>query len=173
MIEGVKGKQEEKKSKKGDLFVVRLVKAINGKGITVQLTPTLYGFIELCEITDDLVGSVLELLPTLAPLFPARVIDFDPKNQSKPILSSRESVVRNESWEMIGPSGKSVNFQKWDDKNQKIGNARNKILKYGADVALKEGDLVQGYVTNIGKSGCFLQIGHNCTVRAGLNELRD
>jgi ribosomal protein S1 len=46
-------------------------------------------------------------------------------------------------------------------------------LKYGADVALHEGDLCVGYVTNIGKSGCFIQIGHNCTVRAGLNELSD
>ena len=33
---------------------------------------------------------------------------------------------------------------------------RNKILKYGADVALHEGDLCIGYVTNIGKSGCFV-----------------
>jgi ribosomal protein S1 len=46
-------------------------------------------------------------------------------------------------------------------------------LKYGAEVALQEGDLCIGYVTNIGKSGCFVQIGHNCTVRAGLNELSD
>lgn len=30
-----------------------------------------------------------------------------------------------------------------------------------------------GYVANIGKAGCFVQIGHNCTVRAGLNELSD
>lgn len=26
---------------------------------------------------------------------------------------------------------------------------------------------------NIGKAGCFVQIGHNTTVRAGLNELSD
>ena len=54
-----------------------------------------------------------------------------------------------------------------------MGNQRNKILKYGPDVALHEGDLCLGYVTNIGKSGCFVQIGRNCTVRAGLNELSD
>ena len=30
-----------------------------------------------------------------------------------------------------------------------------------------------GYIVNIGKAGCFVQIGHNCTVRAGLNELSD
>jgi len=33
---------------------------------------------------------------------------------------------------------------------------RNKILKYGGDVALHEGDLCIGYITNIGKSGCFI-----------------
>jgi hypothetical protein len=46
-------------------------------------------------------------------------------------------------------------------------------LKYGADVALAQNDLAIGYVTNISKAGCFVQIGHNCTVRAGLNELSD
>ena len=50
---------------------------------------------------------------------------------------------------------------------------RNKILKFGADVALNQGDLALGYIVNIGKAGCFVQIGHNCVVRAGLNELSD
>mmetsp|Transcript_1273 Transcript_1273/g.1518 ORF Transcript_1273/g.1518 Transcript_1273/m.1518 type:complete len:562 (+) Transcript_1273:3654-5339(+) len=50
---------------------------------------------------------------------------------------------------------------------------RNKILKFGASVALNRGDLTLGYVVNIGKAGCFIQIGHNCVVRAGLNELSD
>ena len=46
-------------------------------------------------------------------------------------------------------------------------------MKYGADVALAQNDLAIGYITNISKAGCFVQIGHNCTVRAGLNELSD
>jgi len=71
--------------------VARLVKGVNGKGITVQITPTHFGFIEMAEITDDLVGSVIETLSQVQPLFPARIIGFD-KNQ-KPLLSSRESVV--------------------------------------------------------------------------------
>lgn len=54
-----------------------------------------------------------------------------------------------------------------------MGNQRNKILKYGAKVALHEGDLCLGFVSGIGKSGCFIQIGHNCTVRAALNELSE
>ena len=53
------------------------------------------------------------------------------------------------------------------------GNLRNKILKYGAGIALQKGDLAIGYIVSIGKPGCFIQIGHNCVVRAGLNELSD
>ena len=54
-----------------------------------------------------------------------------------------------------------------------MGDQRNKILKYGATVALQEGSLCFGYVTSIGKNGCFIQIGLNCTVRASLSELSD
>lgn len=161
----------KQKVNKGDLAVVRLVKGTSGKGVTVQITPSQFGFIELSEITDDLVGNVIESLALIQPIFAARIIGFD-KNQ-KAILSSRDSVVQNKSWELISPSGKSAHFQKYDEKMQLQGNQRNKILKYGAEVALHAGDLCIGYITNIGKSGCFVQIGHNCTVRAGLNELSD
>ena len=89
------------------------------------------------------------------------------------MLSSRESVVDENKWKLLCPAGKSIHFQKFDEKLQKQGNQRNKILKYGSNVALHEGDLALGYVTNIGKSGCFVQIGHNCTVRSALNELSD
>jgi len=40
-------------------------------------------------------------------------------------------------------------------------------------VALERGDLAIGYIVNIAKAGCFIQIGHNCVVRAGLNDLDD
>ena len=33
---------------------------------------------------------------------------------------------------------------------------RNKILKFGAQAAVSQGDLVIGYVTNISKAGCFV-----------------
>lgn len=120
----------------------------------MQITPTHFGFIEMAEITDDLVGNVIETLSQVQPIFPARIISFD-KNQ-KPLLSSRESVVEQKSWELISPAGKSIHFQKWDEKQQAVGNQRNKILKFGPDVALKQGDLCIGYVANIGKAGCFV-----------------
>lgn len=99
--EAAAGKAKDPKLSKGDLLVVRLVKGISGKGITVQLSASQFGFIEMAEITDDLVGSVIESLALIQPLFVARIIGFD-KNQ-KPILSSRESIVQAKSWELIGP----------------------------------------------------------------------
>lgn len=55
-------KTTDKKASNGDLTVARLVKGVNGKGITVQTAPTQFGFIEMAEITDDLVGSVIDTL---------------------------------------------------------------------------------------------------------------
>lgn len=54
-----------------------------------------------------------------------------------------------------------------------MGNIRNKILKYGSKLSIQQGSLVIGYVTNISKAGCFVQVGHNTSVRVGLNELSD
>lgn len=163
--------QSKSKPQKGDKVLVRFVKAVNGKGITVQLDDKTFGFIEICEITDDVVGTVCNHQLQTSPLFVARVICIE--KGDKIMLSSRESIVDDAKWALIGPEGKSIHFQKFDEKNQKIGNQRNKIYKYGANAALQEGDLCLGYVTNIGKSGCFIQIGHKATARAGLNELSD
>jgi len=47
-----------KQHKKGELVVVRFVKAIKGFGVTVQLDQKTFGSIELSEITDDITGNV-------------------------------------------------------------------------------------------------------------------
>jgi len=47
------------------------------------------------------------------------------------------------------------------------------ILKFGASLSLSAGQLVVGYVTNLSRAGCFIQVGHNTSMRAGLNELSD
>ena len=47
------------------------------------------------------------------------------------------------------------------------------MLKYGAALTYKQGDLTVGYITNVSKAGCFIQVAHNVTMRAGLNELSD
>jgi rRNA biogenesis protein RRP5 len=50
---------------------------------------------------------------------------------------------------------------------------RNKIVKFGAKLGVKQGDLVTGYVTNISKAGVFVAMGHNLTARVALTELSD
>jgi hypothetical protein len=51
-------KQEDKPAKfeKGDLVLVRAMKIIAGKGLSVQIDETNFGFIEICEITDEICG---------------------------------------------------------------------------------------------------------------------
>jgi hypothetical protein len=100
-------------------------------------------------------------------LFVARVIDTDKKGRL--MLSARDSVIQN--WAAI-TSGSTAQFQQLDSKLQQQGNLRNKILKFG-NKALQANDLFVGYVSNISKAGCFVQIGHSTTVRIGLNELDD
>lgn len=93
--------------------MARYVKSVIGKGITVQTGEQQYGFIEICEITDDIEGRVFDFIREKA-LFPVRLIDFE-KN-GKAMYSARESVVDENKWKLIGPQGKSVYFQKYDEK---------------------------------------------------------
>lgn len=81
---------EERAPKKGDLCVARYVKVSPGYGVTVQINSNTFGVIELCELTDDIVGNVTKQMKAKN-LFLARVIDSDKKGRL--MLSSRESIV--------------------------------------------------------------------------------
>lgn len=161
---------KSKTKKRGDLVTARYVKHIKGRGVTVQIHEGVFGFIEACEITDEISGNVVKNLADRS-IFAARVIDLDKNGKLQ--LCTRESVVDEQTWKEIRPEGTSIRFQEQDALLQARGNQKNKILKYGASIALQQGDLAIGYIVNIGKAGCFIQIGHNCVVRAGLNELSD
>lgn len=92
---------------KGDLVVVRFVKVIKGRGITVQVEDGVFGFIEIAEITDEVIGNVFNYISEKL-IFPARIID---KNKGgKLMLSSRSSVIDAKSWAQTGPEGKTVHF---------------------------------------------------------------
>jgi len=84
------------------------VKAVNGKGITVQINENTFGFIEICEITDDIIGVICQHQMENSPIFLARVIGFE--KGDKPLLSSRESVIDDEKWKLVSPEGKSIHF---------------------------------------------------------------
>lgn len=82
-----------------------------GKGITVQINSQTYGFIEMCEVTDELQGNVFQFLAQKV-IFPARVIGFDKNGKIQ--LSSRESVVDGDKWKNTKPDGPSIRFQDQD-----------------------------------------------------------
>ena len=93
---------------KGDLVTARFVKVVRGRGVTVQIDTNVFGFIEQCEITDQLAGNVFKLLEERK-VFAARIIDADAAGKWQ--LSSRESVIDEESWTgAVGPQGPSKQF---------------------------------------------------------------
>lgn len=161
------GKQNRKR---GDLVTVRYVNSVKGKGMTVQIDSKTYGFLEMSEVTDQFVGNVFSYVQKKN-VFVARIIDTDKNGKLQ--VSSRESIIDDSLWKQIRPEGTTVKFQEQDAQNSKNANQRNRILKFGPNVALQRGDVAVGYVANVSKAGCFVQIGHNCVVRAGLNTLSD
>jgi len=62
--------------KKGELVTARYVKHVAGRGVTVQISDGIFGFIEMCEITDEISGNVIKYLSEKS-IFAARVIDTD------------------------------------------------------------------------------------------------
>lgn len=67
---------DQKTFKRGQLVIARYVKLVKGRGITVQINSSTFGFIEVCEITDDISGNVFKFLQKKS-VFAARVIDHD------------------------------------------------------------------------------------------------
>ena len=53
---------KQKQYKKGQLLTVRAVKPVIGKGVTVQYDAENFGFIEMCEVTDEICGNVFQEL---------------------------------------------------------------------------------------------------------------
>jgi len=98
---------KSKQRKRGDLVTARYVKHIKGRGVTVQISDGLFGFIEACEITDDISGNVVKNLADRS-IFAARVIDLDKNGKMQ--LSTRESVLDEKTWNEIRPEGTSIRF---------------------------------------------------------------
>jgi len=89
------------------MVIARYVNFIAGRGVTVQLNDNVFGFIEMCEITDEISGNVIKYLQDKH-IFAARVIDTDKNGKLQ--LSTRESVLEESSWEQIRPQGTSAKF---------------------------------------------------------------
>ena len=66
-----------------------------------------FGFVEICEITDEISGNVFKHLQKKM-IFAARVIDHDKNGKMQ--LSTRESVVDQDSWASIKPEATTLKF---------------------------------------------------------------
>jgi hypothetical protein len=128
------------------------------------LTPQKYGFIDICEITD----GIEKFTKTY---FYARVIDDSkPKIQ----LSSRDSLVDDEKFKILGTDGTSMEFKKCFGDAQKQGDLRNLIYKYhNWRELLTENMLVRGYVTSVNQHGVFIKLAKDFSVRASNREVHD
>jgi len=49
---------KSKNFSKGDLVIVRFVKTVRGRGLSVQLSAHKFAMIELCEITDEVTANM-------------------------------------------------------------------------------------------------------------------
>lgn len=74
-----------------------------------------FGFIPICELTDQINGNAVSEQADKS-IFAARIIDFEAKT-GKPILSTRESVVKAETWKNIEPESTSLAFKQEDGQN--------------------------------------------------------
>jgi len=99
--------KEKTTYKKGELVTARYVGIVKGRGVTVQVGESTFGFVEICEITDEISGNVFKHLQKKM-VFTARVIDHD--RNGKMQFSTRESVVDQESWASIKPEATTLKF---------------------------------------------------------------
>lgn len=54
--------KEKSTYKKGELVTARYVGIVKGRGVTVQIGENSFGFVEICEITDEISGNVFKHL---------------------------------------------------------------------------------------------------------------
>lgn len=154
----------------GAKVLCRYVNFRPGFGATVQISLKQYGFIDLCEINDDIVPNVDEILKEKA-IFFARVIDV---YKSKPQLSSRQTILDDDKYSTLVNDCTSLEFKEKFGADKEKGDLRNFIMKYhNWRQLITENMLVRGYVTTINQHGVFIKLARNFTARASINEIND
>lgn len=154
----------------GTKALCRYVKFRDGFGATVQITQNQYGFVDLCEIDDDIVPGVNEILKEKMFFF-ARIIDV---YKSKPQLSARQSLLDDKSYELLTNDSSSLEFKEKFGAQKDRGDLRNFIIKYhNWRQLLTENMIVRGYVSTINQHGVFIKIARNFTARASIKEISD
>jgi rRNA biogenesis protein RRP5 len=154
----------------GKVYPVRIVKAIDGRGLIVDINDSHEGFVDVCEVSDDLHANPLEFYKKGHVLI-ARVISYDEK-LNKYFLSLRHSITDESSYNVL-TTGATIKFNKQFDQFEKIADYRNKILKFGAEQVISNNLVAIGYITSSSEKGVFIKLSTDVIVRAPLKELTD
>ena len=163
-------KQAKTVYKNGDKVMWRFVKFKSGFGATVQLSSNKYGFVDICEI-DDYINSRVDVILKNKAIFYGRIIDDTPE---KVLISTRDSMVDDHKYKILGNDGSSLEFKKLFGESQKKGDIRNLIVKYhNWRELITINMLVRGYITSINQHGVFIKLARNFSVRASLREISD
>ena len=156
--------------KNGDKVICRFVKFKSGFGATVQLSGNKFGFVDICEI-DDYINSRVDVILKNKSIFYGRIIDDSLGNV---LISTRDSMVDDQKYKILGSDGTSLEFKKMFGEAQKQGDIRNLIVKYhNWRELININMLVRGYVTSVNQHGVFIKLARNLSVRAALREIND
>lgn len=164
-------------------YLVRILKAIPGRGLVVSLFDnkeinthsqeeiTKEAFVDISEISDDLHGNPLKLYSPGA-IALGRVLYLDSEKSKKYFVSLRDSVTDDFLYDIL-KNGSTIKFKKHFEHFEKAGDFRNKIFKFGAQQILENNQVLLGYITSSSEKGVFIKLGRDTVARAGLKELSD
>lgn len=152
--------------KEGSLLTVKVIKALHN-GLRVQYSPNGFTTVDLLEISDEFSNTPLERFP-IGHFTPGRVLSV---KEGAPIISLRESLVNDRSWDILMSKG-TLSYKKAFEDTESQGDLRNRVFKLGVG-SLKEGMVFLGYVHQTNSNGCFIHLAKDVTARAKLTELSD
>jgi predicted RNA-binding protein with RPS1 domain len=152
-----------------NVYAVRILKSIPGRGSVLDLAGDKEGFVDVSEISDDLHPNPLNVYKS-GTIMLCRVIKYDEK-VNKYFVSLRNSIVNQEYFDVI-ENGSTVKYQKYFSSFEAVADYRNRIFKYKAENVIEQNLVAVGYITSSSEKGVFVKLASDVIVRAATRELR-
>ena len=164
-------KEENTEIKIGKIYPARILKAIDGRGLIIDLniSKEIETFVDICEITDFLHYNPLEYYKK-GQIVKCRILSKD-NNSNRYFASLRNSIIDNEDYDIIMNGSTTKFLQRFSSFNS--CDLRNKIMKFGSKDSIELNTIAVGYITSSNEKGLFIKLANNVIVRASLRELTD
>ena len=164
-------KEEDTEIKIGKIYPARILKAIDGRGLIIDLniSKEIETFVDICEITDFLHYNPLEYYKK-GQIVKCRILSKD-NNSNRYFASLRNSIIDNEDYDIIMNGSTTKFLQRFSSFNS--CDLRNKIMKFGSKDSIELNTIAIGYITSSNEKGLFIKLANNVIVRASLRELTD